>query len=159
VRRATATPQMPPMVQWILYTSSPLEGGGLRIWWASAHSAPLPETTQQGPLISPTPPGSGSAMSSADRTPESPLDTRVKCHQPISVCRTYLVCRLGSPGWAWRGRVRCRNGTLFAAPVRVTADAHKLGSIWSAVGSSRDCCRLVRLCDCGCCTGSKVERR
>jgi hypothetical protein len=39
---------------------------------------------------------------------------------PISVCRTYLVCGLPSPGWAWRGRVRCRNGTLLAAPLRVT---------------------------------------
>jgi hypothetical protein len=58
VRRASATPLMPPMLQWILYSSSPLEGGGLRIWWASSYSAPLPETTQQGPFISPTPPGS-----------------------------------------------------------------------------------------------------
>jgi hypothetical protein len=31
---------------------------------------------------------------------------------PISVCRTYLVCGLPSPGWAWHGRVRCRNGTM-----------------------------------------------
>jgi hypothetical protein len=51
VRRATATPLMPPMVQWILCSSSPLEGSALRIWWASAYSAPLPETTQQRPLI------------------------------------------------------------------------------------------------------------
>jgi hypothetical protein len=80
VRRATATPLMPPVVQWILCSSSPLEGSALRIWWASAYSAPLPETTQQGPLISPTPPSVGSAncaMPSIDRTPESPLDAQV----------------------------------------------------------------------------------
>jgi hypothetical protein len=77
VRRAAATPPMPPMVQWILCSSSPLEGGGLRVWWASSYSAPLPETTQQGPLTSPTPPSFGSAMPSIDRTPESPLDAQV----------------------------------------------------------------------------------
>ena len=116
LRRATATPLMPPMVQWILCSSSPLEGSALRIWWASAYSAPLPETTQQRPLISPTPPSSGGAnlrpasiaLRSRHWTRKSacqppPTSTAGPKRFPSSVCRTHLVCglRLSWLGMAW----------------------------------------------------------
>jgi hypothetical protein len=75
----------------------------------------------------------GPAESSTDCIPESPLDSQVWVSSITDLnCRgeaipdlsvqhvQYLVCGLCSPGWAWRGLVRCRNGTPSAAPVRVT---------------------------------------
>lgn len=108
VRRATATPLMPPMVQWILCSSSPLEGSALRIWWASAYSAPLPETTQQRPLISPTPPSSGSA----NLRPAS-IALRSRHWTRKSGCQAPPTSIAGAKRSQYAGRILCVDSVLL----------------------------------------------
>jgi hypothetical protein len=138
VRRATATPLMPPMLQLDPVFLKPIGGqrdanlvGGFFLFCSLArdHAARPPHQSHPVPPIQAPAvlcPASIALRSrhwmrkSGCQAPPTSIAGAKRF--PISVCRTHLVCGLPSPspGWAWRGRVRCRNGTLLAAPLRVT---------------------------------------